>query len=185
MPKPTAYRVPALADISTEYAELVAKRAALQARQHAAASERRDVLRQIEEAPEPAYRRGVAELLGERGDSTSVLRERLKELTALDRDLTQAIEVLRQRIQTARTAASREACALIRPEYGRRVIAICDALEAVAAARASYDELRDQLEAEDIAWGSLVPMVPTFLGDPRDGHVQRYLKEARDAGYVH
>lgn len=183
MKKSASYRVPSLADVSAEYAELVTKRAALQTRQAQAASERREVLRQIEAAPEPAYRPGVAQLLGEQGDSTSAMRERLKELTALDRDLTQAIEVLRQRIQTARTTASREACALIKPEYGRRVTALCDALKATAAARASYDELRDQLDAEDIAWGSLVPMVPNFLGDPRDGHIQRYLKEAKEAGY--
>ncbi len=181
--KTEPFRVPSLADASPEYGALVDKRSDLLARQSAAVAERRDVERQITDAPEPAYRPGVAELLGESSDSTSSLRARLKDLQALERDIAAALEVVRQRLQVARGTASKEVCRLVRPEYGRRVAAICDALLAVAAARADYDELRDEFERHDVAWGSLIPMSLNFMGDARDGHIQRYLKDAKEAGY--
>ncbi|OCP06132.1 hypothetical protein BBX50_23985 [Ensifer sp. LC11] len=83
----------------------------------------------------------------------------------------------------SRSTASARICDTVKAEYGRRVVKVCQALEAVAEARADFDELRDQFEREDLAWSRLVPLSPTFLGDPRDGHIPRYLKEAREAGY--
>lgn len=181
--KTEQYRVPSLAEASTEYAELLAKRAKLLAQQTEVKRERHELLRQIEEAPAPAYRPGVAALLGEGAETTFAARTRVTELATLDADIAQAIEVIRQRLQAARTAASKEVCIIVRPEYGRRVAAICEALKVVREARAAYDDLRHQFEDEDIAWTSLTPLVPTFLGDARDGHIERYLKEAKEAGY--
>jgi hypothetical protein len=183
--KPTAaepYRVPPLA-MHTDYAVLCDKRAGLLVRQSAVRAEKRDVERQIAETPAPALRRGVAELLEEAADSTTALRARLAELTVLERDIDAALEVLRQRLAVARTAASRAIVEAVRPEYARRVSAVAHALEAVAVARAAYDELRDQFEREDVSWGALGPASLGFLGEARDGHIERFVREAKSAGY--
>lgn len=181
--KTEPFRVPSLGEASPGYAALLERRTDLLTRQSAAVAERREVERQITDAPEPAYRPGVAELLGESSDSTSSLRARLKDLRSLESDIAAALEVVRQRLQVARGAASKEVCRLVRPEYGRRVAAICEALKSVAAARAEYDALRDDFDREDVAWTSLGPMPLGFLGDANGGHVERFLKEAREGGY--
>lgn len=177
------FRVPSLEEASSEYAALVDKRQDLLTQQSALTAERHDLSRKIEEAPAPIMRPGVAALLGETSDSTTGLRTRLTEVQRTLSDIDAALEVVRQRLAVARTGASRAICLQVKPEYGRRVAAMCDALKAVAAARADYDDLRDQFEREDVSWGSLGPMVPNFLGDARDGHVQRFIREAKEAGY--
>lgn len=168
----------------TVYRDLFSRQSALLEKQTKTVRERRELEQQIAEAPAPAYRPGVAELLGEDSDGQSALRARLKEVVASERDIETALEILAQRLREARTKASLVVCNAVRPEYGRRVAAIADALKAVASARAEYHQMRDELEREDIAWFSLVPMDPAFLGDARDGHIQRYLKEAKEAGYA-
>lgn len=177
------FRVPTLIEGSPEYSALIDKRADLLEKQSAARTERRDLERAITESPAPTLRPGVAELLGETSDSTTGLRARLADVIKLERDVETALEVVRQRLAVARTAASKAICLQVKPEYSRRVAAICDALKAVAAARAEYDALRDELDREDVAWGSLGPVSLGFLGDARDGHVQRFIREAREAGY--
>lgn len=177
------FRVPSLAEASPEYAALVDKRQELSSQQAALSAERRELIRKIEEAPAPTMRPGVAALLGEASDSTTVLRTRLSEVQRTLQDIEAALEVVRQRLAVARTGASKSICLQTKPEYGRRVAAICEALEAVAAARADYDDLRNELERQDVAWASLVPMSPSFLGDARDGHIQYYLREAKATGY--
>jgi len=183
-PDAVPFAVPSLAS-HPDYAALVERRASLLTKQSATRAEKREIESQIADAPAPTMRRGVAELLEEASDSTTSLRARLAEVSALDRDITAALEVIRQRLAVARTAASREVCKQVRPEYGRRVAELCKTLEAVDAAHRAYMDLRDDLEAEDIAWGSLTPMIPTFLGDVReaDRRITRYIKEAREAGY--
>lgn len=177
------FRVPSLIEGSAEYAGLIGKRSELFEKQSALRVERRDIERAITESPAPTLRPGVAELLGETSDSTTGLRARLAEVIKLERDVEAALEVVRQRLAVARTAASKAICLQTKPEYGRRVAAICEALEAVAAARAHYDDLRNELERQDVAWASLGPMNPHFLGDARDGHIQSYIREAKGAGY--
>ncbi|ATU92740.1 hypothetical protein [Phyllobacterium zundukense] len=116
--------------------------------------------------------------------SKALNRKRLSEINGQFQTLTTALEILRQRIADARGKASSAVCASVRPEYGRRVAAIAKALEAVQAARNEYAGLVDDLEAENIAWTSLVPVALGFLGDRQDGHIARFLREAREAGYV-
>ncbi len=180
---PDPFRVPSLSEASPEYAALVDKRQELLTQQSALTAERNELVRKIEEAPAPTMRPGVAALLGETSDSTTGLRTRLAEVQRTLSDIEAALEIVRQRLAVARTAASRTICLQVKSEYGRRVAAMCNALKAIAAARADYDDLRDQFEREDVSWGSLVPMVPNFLGDARDGHVQRFIREAKEAGY--
>jgi len=167
-----------------DYAALVQKREDLLARQAATRTEKREIERQIKATPAPTMRRGVAELLEEASDSTTAILGRLSELITLDRDIEAALEVLRQRLAVARTTASQAIIGRCRDEYGRRVAAIAKALEALAEARAEYDEMRDQFEREDVSWVALGPVNLNFLGDARDGHVQRFTREAKEAGYA-
>lgn len=71
-----------------------------------------------------------------------------------------------------------------RPEYAKRVKAMVAAIKALADARADYEALIDDFVANDIAWTSLTPLQPTFCGDRHDGHLQRWLRAAREAGYA-
>lgn len=178
------FRVPSLSEASTEYAALIDKQQELLTQQSSLNAERRDLLRKIEESPAPTLRPGVAALLGETSDSTTGLRTRLGEVQRTLTDIDAALEVIRQRLAVARTGASKAICAAARPEYGRRVAAVCEALQAVATARAAYDELRDEFDRQDVSWASLGPVSLGFLGDARDGHVHRFLREAKEAGYV-
>lgn len=177
------FRVPSLAEASPDYAALIDKRQELLTQQSALTAERNELIRKIEEAPAPAMRPGVAALLGETSDSTTALRTRLSEVQRTLSDIDAALEVIRQRLAVARTGASKTICTAARPEYGRRVAALCEALWAVSAARAAYDDLRDEFERLDVSWGSLGPVSLGFLGDARDGHVHRFIREAKEAGY--
>ncbi|MGW9332296.1 hypothetical protein [Bosea sp. NPDC055594] len=177
------FRVPSLAEASPEYAALVDKRQELLTQQSTLNAERRDLVRKIEESPAPTMRPGVAALLGETSDSTAGLRGRLTEVQRTLSDIDAALEVIRQRLAVARTGASKAICMAARPEYGRRVAALCEALQAVSVARADYDNLRDEFERHDVSWASLGPLGLGFLGDARDGHVHRFIREAKEAGY--
>jgi hypothetical protein len=181
----TTYTVPSLADASPIYASLLAKRAELEQRQRDNAAERRTLEKQIATSHAPAVRPEIAALLGDDPiDDVSAWRKRFRELRGEDADIEAALGVLRGRIAEEASRASRAVCATVKPEYARRVAAVCRAVETLAAARAGYEDLRGQFEAEDVAWTSLVPMSLGFLGDPRDGHLPRLLRDAKEAGYV-
>ncbi|SCB33935.1 hypothetical protein GA0061098_1006182 [Bradyrhizobium shewense] len=180
------YRIPSLADADPAYAALLQKQSDLYALQSKLNSERRDLQKRIDESGStgPTVPARVAELLGDATDSTPMLQKQATDIRAQLADVETAIEIVRRRLSDAKGPASRAACQIAKPEYGRRVAAVAKALEALAEARAGYDDLRNQFEAEDISWGSLVPMSLGFLGEPRDGHIPRFIKEAKEAGYV-
>lgn len=181
-----SYRVPSLAEASPEYAGLLQKQAELQARQSALRDQRREVERDIAAQPPESMRVSarVAELLGDEADSGHNLQRRLAEVRGAERDVEEAVEIVRRRLADARGAASVAVCAAVKPEYTRRVKAMVAAVEALRVARDDYESLLDDLNANDIAWTSLKPMQPTFCGDRHDGHLSRYLREAKEAGYV-
>jgi hypothetical protein len=181
-----AFVVPSLADASPDYAALVQKQAELQARQSALRDQRREVEREIAAQPPASIRVSarVAELLGDEADSGPNLQRRLAEVRGAERDVEDAIEIVRRRLADARGAASVAVCTAVRPEYARRVSAMVSAVSALQEARADYDALVDELVVNDVAWTSLVPMHPTFCGDRHDGHLARYLRDAKEAGYV-
>jgi chromosome segregation ATPase len=180
-----AFVVPSLADASPDYAALIAKQADLQARQSALRDQRREVEREIAAQPPATMRVSarVAELLGDEPDSAPNLQRRLVEVRGAERDVEDAIEIVRRRLADARGMASVAVCAAVKPEYARRVKAMVAAVTALQAAREDYDALVDELLANDVAWTSLVQMHPTFCGDRHDGHLTRYLRDAREAGY--
>lgn len=177
------FRVLTLAEASSDYAALAEKRGDLLAERASLESEKLDLERKIAADTTPEMRPSVAELLGDPASGKAMMRKRLAEIIGRLRDLEAAIEIVGRRIGEARTKASLIVSEAAKPEYGRRVAAICRALEAVAAARAEYAELVDQFERNDISWLRLMPFQPSFLGDPRDGHLAQYIQEAKTAGY--
>lgn len=181
-----AFVVPSLAEASPEYAALLQKQAELQARQSTLRDQRREVEREIAAQPVTTTRVSarVAELLGDEPDSAPNLQRRLADVRGAERDVEDAIEIVRRRLADARGMASVAVCTAVRPEYARRVKAMVSAVSALQDARADYDALVDELVVNDIAWTSLKPMQPTFCGDRQDGHLARYLRDAREAGYV-
>ncbi|MBS3649673.1 hypothetical protein KEU06_13755 [Pseudaminobacter sp. 19-2017] len=180
-----AFRVPTLADASPEYAALIEKQAAIQAEQTTLAAERRELEKQIAADTAPEVRPAIAELLGDAPGTKALNRKRVAEIVARERDIAAALDVLRGRIGEARTKASRLVCEQIKPEYARRVAAMCKAMEGLDAAHRDYDRLRHDLEAEDVAWLSLIPMAPQFLGASHEPgrRIMTYIDEARKAGY--
>lgn len=179
------FQVPTLADVDAEYREIEQKIAALRADQATTAREVAVLEEDIRTRRAPAVRASVSALLGEVVDTTLESRPaRLRELRKHAEDLEAAIEILRRRLADRRVQASAAVRAAVKAEYGLRVAAVVDALLAANSAHLALVDLVDQLEREDVSWTALGPMQPRFLGDPRDGHVQRYVREAKELGYA-
>jgi chromosome segregation ATPase len=179
------FRVPALEDVSEEYASLRAKQHELQHRENELHDEDRKIRRAIEEdrSRAPRISSRAAALLGDNVESSPMYRQRLGEIRSELSAIAEALPELRRRLGVAKSDASTIVCAKVKPEYARRVKAMAAAVEALVDARANYDEMVDQFVANDVAWTSLVPLQPNFCGDRFDGHLQRWLKSAREAGY--
>lgn len=185
--KTEKFHVPALGDLDPVYRDFETRRSLLLEKQTANTRGQRSVEEKLGARKDAPYSDGVAELLGETasdGETHNGLLQRLTALRAEGRDIEIALSVIARRMEEQRTNANRLVVDASRKEYGRRVAAIAHALQAVAAARAEYDELRFQFEDKDIRWSSLGPMSLGFLGEASDGHVQRVVKEAKDLGYV-
>ncbi|BBD37538.1 hypothetical protein Amn_24180 [Aminobacter sp. Y103A] len=185
VPATEPFRIPTLAEADADYAAMEAKLAELNAQLAATKAEDRSLERDILARPAPGIRSGVAELLGDAVDISLHGRPaRLQDLRRKASDIEAAIEIIRRRMADRRSIASVAACKAVRDEYGRRVRAIITALEAVAAARADAEQILDGLEREDVQYGYLPPLRPTFLGTIGDGHIDRYIRSATEAGYV-
>lgn len=187
-PAPVAepFRVPSLAEVDGDYAALLEKQAELTARQSDLEREKRSVEKAIAADSSREVRPEIAALLGDKPGTKALNRRRLAEIRGELSDVEQALGVLRQRIQDARGRASTVVVAASRMEYANRVRAMVLAMQALDVAHKDYDDLRFQFEAEDIAWTSLRPMTPAFLGgsnDP-DRRIARFIREAREAGYA-
>lgn len=185
--KTDKFRVPALSDLDPVYKDFENRRSLLIDKQTTNTREQRSLEEKLATRPPAQYSQKVAELLGESssgGETEHGLAEKLKTLRAEAIDIEKALSVINQRLEEQRTNANKLVVEACRKEYGRRVAGVVHALQGVAAARSSYDELRFQLEDLDIRWSTLGPMSLGFLGEANDGHVQRVVREAREAGYV-
>jgi hypothetical protein len=182
----TQYDVPSLEDASPEYAELLKRQRELHAEQATLGFERKELEKKIRTAPKREYTASVAEILGEDVNDENLPRKRLAEVVARDRDLTTAIEVLRQRLRVARTAASQAVIASVKPEYIRIVGEMGKAMQALDAVHREYVNMVDQFVAEDVAWTGLGVMTPHFLGSAREPErpIARWLRDAKEAGYA-
>lgn len=184
--------IPSPADVSPEYQRLVAKRDDLNARRANLESERAQLMEEIANTSVPLARRErdarVAALLGDDGESAAALSRPHDRMTVVSReidDIKRALAVLTDQIGQARYRASEKIVSDLRPEYGRRVAACCEALLALRVASAGYLELTDALAAKDISWLSLEPLPVSFAGAPNDptGRTANYLRAASRAGY--
>ncbi|TIW28766.1 MAG: hypothetical protein E5V63_03910 [Mesorhizobium sp.] len=180
--KPTAapaqpFHVPSLAECDDVYASLLAKRGELNEGLRMLIATERQLEKDIAADTTPDVRPGVAALLGDGPTAKSANRQKLAAVRADKADHETASRAIEQRIRDAKTPAVRKAIALVRPEWDRRQRELCETLAVVQKAHRDLAMLADDVEAEDIG-SSHFSQQPHFLGDARDGHVQRYLKEA-------
>jgi hypothetical protein len=181
------YSIPSLVKSSPEYAGLVAKQAELHNRHTELRGERTKLSAEIELDKAAGGQRvapDVARLLGDPEDSVTGLSQRLRAVATEMSNIETAQEILRRRMEEARGRASAIVCATVRPEYDRRLGVLCKLLTEVETARQSHDELLDDLDREDVAKSYLQPLIPHFLGDRRDGHIPRFMREVREAGHA-
>lgn len=171
--------VPSLAEADPEtYGKLVAKIAELNGTLSSAYVEKRTAEKALAAHEGPSLRVGVAELLGDdsvagRASKVAAVREARQRVA----DIEAAITIAQQRLRDAKTAATRAVIPKVKPEWDKRTKALCDALKAAQTAHIAFDELRQALEAEEVSADHLGQR-PHFLGDARDGHISRFLKEA-------
>jgi len=179
------FTVPSLESVSTEYARLVEQRTALSAEDTALREESERLYQTIRTMPVPKIPVAVAEKLGDAvEDSKSKLTARYREIERERAVIDAALTELRRRIDEAKGHASFTVCEMVKPEFAKRVTAICEALKAVHAARMDYVQLIDALNAEDVQWTRLGSVGLGFLGDHIDGHIQRVIREAvREGNY--
>ncbi|WP_337267109.1 hypothetical protein [Oryzifoliimicrobium ureilyticus] len=178
-------KIPTLGEADGTYAALEKKLVELNADAAETARGISELQDDIVARPPPRVSYAVAELLGETIAQELLARgERLRELRRHSEAVEVAIGEVQKRIRERQSAASAAACTSVRAEYGRRVRALVDALETVHAARSHAEDLLDAMEREGIQIERLPAVRPHFLGDLQDGHISRFIREAREAGYV-
>ncbi|PBB84571.1 hypothetical protein [Mesorhizobium sp. WSM3876] len=170
------YHVPSLAECDDVYAGLLSKRGELNERLRALGAEERELEKAIAADPTPEVRPSVAALLGDGPTAKAANRKKLAELRTDKSDHEVALRAIEQRLRDAKTPAVRKAIALIKPEWDQRQRALCEALAVVDKAHRSLNDLAEDIDAEDIG-SSHFGNRAHFLGDARDGHIARYLRE--------
>lgn len=183
--KSDPYVVQSLADSNAEYGVRAGRLAELKVALSELRSKAVAIERELGRTPAPVMRPSVAALLGDEVvDERTGKATRLAELRRLIADHEAAVAMQTARANEAKGVATLAACEAAKPEYGRRVAALASALEAVAVARAEYQALISAFEAEEISWTRLGVFVPNFLGVQGDGHIERFVREAMEYGYV-
>ncbi|WP_247412302.1 hypothetical protein [Bradyrhizobium sp. 23] len=179
--------VASLAESSSEFAALIAKRQDLEQSYSKLNAERSNLLDEIKVAKAAGGERlsvGVARLLGEETEgSVTELAKRLRDVVAEMGVIEDTREVLRRRTDEARDKASKIICSATLPEYRRRLKALCDAARELEEARQHHDHLLDQLDVEDVNKNYLRPIQAHFMGDRGQGRVFHFLKEVRENGH--
>lgn len=178
------FRVPSLAEVDADYAALVERRTKVATELGANAREQHVLKSDLEKNPRgPTLRSAVGDLVGD----VIELDERPQKLAELRKrahDLEDAETILSKRIAERKSPASVAACNAVKPEFGARIKAFAEALEVAHKARLHFEDLLLDLEANDIQWTRLGIVRQAWLGDLRDGHVQRFIREARELGYL-
>lgn len=178
--------VPSLAEADDTYGALVARRGELNDKLRDATAAQREADAALAADSGSGVRAGVAELLGDEAEgSRRAKAEALRKARQQVADIDDALTIVGQRLRDAHVAASRAACAKVRPEFSKRVKALAKALIAADEAHRALDDLFLALESEDIATGTLGQVRPYFLGGARDQQrrIATYLKEVAEAGY--
>jgi hypothetical protein len=171
------FRVPSLADVDETYGALVTRRSELNVKLSEAMQARRAAEKELAADTSREVRPGVAALLGD-GESAKALKRRAAaEAKQAVSDIETALVEVERRLRDAKTAAVRSMIARVRPEWDKRTRELAETLKAAQAAHLRFEDLRLELEAEDVSSDYFGPR-PFFLGDAKDGRIANYLREA-------
>jgi len=187
--------VPTLADASPEYGELLGLQSELQLRLNNINEEKArldDFLATSARSGVSAYTREsdirIAALIGDVVEDESILgkRTRCSELVEEERDVRRAMEIVTDRLRAARRDASQIICGQIADHHGQLVAEIGAKMIELGHAVANYYRLVDDLNQKEVAWTSLKPSQPPFIGDPNDpyGSVRLYLNSIAASGFI-
>jgi hypothetical protein len=194
--------IPTLADISQPYKELCERITALELESAAlrqeqialipqAQSERASSYQPPEESEEQKKRRVrlsrlVGEALPDNGPSPGSARDRMAAIDSRMKDITDAVSILKVRRGKERIEASKIVCDQVAESYRALVSELCQALIRVHEVNRRYSQFADTMNGNDIAWCSMRPMPPQFIGDPSNKHsdLAQYLFEARDHNFM-
>ncbi|WP_394889546.1 hypothetical protein ACG873_30250 [Mesorhizobium sp. AaZ16] len=182
--------VPSLAEVSDDYARLIAKKQELQSTHTDLQVERRAIEKRMQAQVGTVQPNAeVARLLG---DETAGIpygedRKRLQQILTMVRDIEQALVTLEGRIAIERGKASKLVCQKVERTYADHVGAICTALITANQKHRDLVQMVDALEREDVAWtGFFYPMQPVLLGGATDSQSRLafYLREACQNGFL-
>ncbi|TIO04097.1 hypothetical protein [Mesorhizobium sp.] len=180
--KSEPFIVPSLAEANSVYGELLAKRIDLNSVMSGRVAEQRRLEKEIAADTSREVRPSIAALLGDAPGSKALNRKRLAEVNSEIKDIESAMRILEQRIKDAHTAANRDACAILKPEFDKRIAAMVNAMRVLDAAHRDFDDLCGAAEAEDIRVAHIAPK-PFFLGGAREAD-RRIAAYIREAGYA-
>jgi hypothetical protein len=180
--------VPAVADTSREYTELVGRRDELIAKRAAIKSRIELMDRQLRDLPAAQRHTRVAELLdfGKAQAEPPPSQERVNELRADLAALEDALPIIQSRIDRAHQEASAAICTKIKPEHDRRAREICIKLLALHTAMSEYGQLANKMNGADLMWAHLEPAMPLAFGHPSDPYsvIGIHLRRMAEAGHI-
>lgn len=190
--------VPALGDVSPEYARLAEKRAQVlremrenfdemvAAGQRAAArSDAGNPLAPVAPSDRQKAAR-IADIIGDPQWESPVASDPSDgEMVTRQEELEEALVIIDRRLSAERMMASSVICEQIRDRHRDLVVEICEAMIELHRVAKRYDEFADDLNAKGIAWSALWPMrvdVGANVGDFQP--VTAYLREAARHGFI-
>lgn len=181
------FSIPRLEDVSPEYSDLIERRRDLLKQQADLTEEHNALLNALDRAAQTGKRITTDEdirisaLLGDEVPRNSIEsdRRRIERVTMLLDDCRKAIPIIEGRISSTRRDASTIICQQVRERHAALVKEMAERLVALHRATLEYYRFTEALRQRDVAWTTLHPSHPTFLGSPLDRHspVSRYLRE--------
>jgi len=183
---PAAFTVPALSQLSPEYARLESRDRELRQRLAAVISELDDL--RISRAFNPSASRATS-LVDDvvPGAPLPNSADRRNDLEQERRDIVAALELLNGRMSTERYAASRKAWLDLAPVHTGLVKSVVIALARALKAHTDLHKFRGAVNDANLSWGETRQLVATqILGDALDDQsaVRMFLKDAITDGFV-
>ncbi|TGV61536.1 hypothetical protein EN784_03920 [bacterium M00.F.Ca.ET.141.01.1.1] len=178
MAKEPALIIPTLVDVDAEYADLVARAAALNTRSAEISREISEVEAAIAAEAKtggPRLRAPIAELVGDADAAAVDRRKELRDLRQAADNHSEALGEIQRRIYARRSFASRAVIAAVQGEIDKRVGAIVAATDVALDAHADFESLLRDLEAEGVETDAVrSAKMPFYL---TNGAAARYVAE--------
>jgi hypothetical protein len=114
-------------------------------------------------------------------------RQRLAEVDQELEDIRHAIDISRPLLMQERIAASRLLCEAIAGRHRELLLELTKHLSAAFTAWQDYTTLLDELRNGQVAYASLRPQTPDFLGrhpNAADGDLRLWLRDVAKAGFI-